>query len=1010
MLELLFAIAVLLLIVFTTTLILHRFSYARQLEASTENLVSFIRNASSIALETETVHAIFVAYNKVGLVRYPGKELKEVQIDLSPEAGEIISSQKFKNKIICSNMAINGELMTVPRELEDNVAILVNEKGEFQSSTIVLAGKEERKSIITNGKKVGIENIENDELPVVTLVPQEPQEIVVNEPSLIAKTEPLMSNGWQTVNINNVDKVKEVRLRVKLDHRIPESAHLHVYVFPGKNENRNVAIGSLLTGRITGKVYDTDYGFSQGGIGLVQINFYKDNQLMGTTYSNAYGNYNMTGLPYGTYTIIASLLGYGNTTLTGIAFSENIKTVNIPMSPFHYTISGTVTDKSTGGFISGAKVSLLSGGGEIPINYTQTNLSGFYKFENLLSGYYQINVSADGYSEDTKYQNIPLNELPGGHTVDFSLDPKHKSPSLPSSSLLENEQVTSRIFGDWNHSNEYLITKTAPASVPVFSNPIVYCLYKNKTEQFSSFMQEFPSLGTPINFRYTGIIKNQQLNIYEFSGQMTSLNSCSNTGSSSFPCGPASLTLNVETGYLWSGGYVSSKLASSTAHSGDLKDTEIEPAEYSSWLVIKLSDLPQDTTFLRIAISAYHREEKDKDKAFNLYPSSNSKHENELFVDSLNLDYQTDPMIVTYSWLKWGNDPFWLSHYGYMLKPLIRSNSLSILATKGPFNNENYYNYSDHNEYKNHWYGPVLLDWDKILGEEGILWLLGWTSSTYEFKNWKYTQAGDTYGSYGNWEDPTHAVPPSHYWLKSFGMLSYWYIFNYANFFPPQDVPKRIQLPLNLLTQENGSLFEIWERNICQPAPYESSSLSISLMAKPNYPVWNACFPPIFGTQKIICSPDLYSSYFYIMQRISHIMLDTSAYILCTTTFSDVKNNCWNVWNNASNGNLDKWRIEIENINDGLQNTYPYPRATWWQWYTNLPWAKGVAFPIPSNLTPREGWEAPVVEAYPPDSLFLQGASSYSNYRALIKNQPNTIYLSTSHYPLGSIEIAVKKK
>lgn len=635
---------------------------------------------------------------------------------------------------------------------------------------------------------------------------------------------------------------------------------------------------------------------------------------------------------------------------------------------------------------------------------------------------YDVSVSHPNYT--TYYQNTEV--PPEGINKNFTLQPGigGQSSKLPAgnSSMDENTLFTSIQLGEWNYEHSTLIANAVEVNIHEFDTPRLYYLYQYNSQLSSDSMMERSAANTVPQPMYSGF----DVDGNNFVLSQVPLNYLFNTGSSF----PTFNTFNMQAQTL---NAVSSKLASQPVHTSS--GIEIKAGDWSSWLTIPIQSLPAGTKFLRIAIAGYHNEE-EKDKSFNLYPTSNSKHFDEFSVESSNLDYQTDPMVLTYPWLQWQNDSLWLSNYGYMLKPLTRSQSSIILAMKGPC----YGGYSNNSgsqssqykssgfrtggpghgeewggdplpqggenyQYENFWYGPVFLDWDKLLGNEGILWLLGWTSAAFGFDSWKYTQLGDTYHPeppqfHDNawWKKTSHKAAPSHYWLKNFGMLSYWCMFNYTSYFPPIDVPKRIQLPINLLTEPEGDLFEIWERPICTPKPYESSSLSIGLLTNPRYPEWLPSLAPIFGQSKIFCSPDLYSSYFYVMQRINHIMLDTSLWLTITTNY-DQANGVWYGRNSPSNGNLDKWRVEIAGVPDGTG--VPYPRQTWWSWYTSIPWAKGVAFPIPGTLNPREGWEAPQVEPYPP--------YSDTNYSTL-QNQPNTIFMSTAHYPLGSIQVAVKKK
>jgi len=110
--------------------------------------------------------------------------------------------------------------------------------------------------------------------------------------------------------------------------------------------------------------------------------------------TNASGNYTISDVPVGTYSVIASKTGYSAETETGKSVTENqTTTVNFTLEegPTTGTISGWVKNESSNG-ISGATVETTTG------NYnTTTDGSGNYTLSNVAPGGYTVEASKSGY-------------------------------------------------------------------------------------------------------------------------------------------------------------------------------------------------------------------------------------------------------------------------------------------------------------------------------------------------------------------------------------------------------------------------------------------------------------------------------------------------------------------------------------------------------------------------------------------------------------------------------------
>ncbi|MEA2014215.1 MAG: DUF1566 domain-containing protein, partial [Thermodesulfobacteriota bacterium] len=113
-----------------------------------------------------------------------------------------------------------------------------------------------------------------------------------------------------------------------------------------------------------------------------------------TTQTNSQGDYSFTGsLSPGAYAITFSKTGYQTVTISDVEVRAGEPTelnVSLPIS-----LSGTVTDLSTGTAISNVTVSTIDD------QSTQTNTQGYYAFVSLTPNVYAITFSKTGYQTVT---------------------------------------------------------------------------------------------------------------------------------------------------------------------------------------------------------------------------------------------------------------------------------------------------------------------------------------------------------------------------------------------------------------------------------------------------------------------------------------------------------------------------------------------------------------------------------------------------------------------------------
>jgi len=124
------------------------------------------------------------------------------------------------------------------------------------------------------------------------------------------------------------------------------------------------------------------------------------------------GAYVIPDVPIGTYTVTASAEKYVNQSKTATVTADTTTTLDFALVPLNGTLSGVVTDSSTGNPISGATVT--ANGVSV-----STGADGSYSIE-LAPGTYMVTVSAAGYESSSETVTVLAGEIT---TLNFELTP-----------------------------------------------------------------------------------------------------------------------------------------------------------------------------------------------------------------------------------------------------------------------------------------------------------------------------------------------------------------------------------------------------------------------------------------------------------------------------------------------------------------------------------------------------------------------------------------------------------
>lgn len=153
---------------------------------------------------------------------------------------------------------------------------------------------------------------------------------------------------------------------------------------------------------------------------VIEVRLAGTNILVRRVTSDENGRYFISGLPAGTFDVIAELQNYSLSTNTVFLTAGESEILNIPMRPFPASVTGTVFDATTQLPIAGALVRLLIQNTDIEVTSTLTSSDGTYSLDNIAPGQYNLIFSAEGYGNAVSQVILVANEV---EVVDAFLDP-----------------------------------------------------------------------------------------------------------------------------------------------------------------------------------------------------------------------------------------------------------------------------------------------------------------------------------------------------------------------------------------------------------------------------------------------------------------------------------------------------------------------------------------------------------------------------------------------------------
>ncbi len=151
------------------------------------------------------------------------------------------------------------------------------------------------------------------------------------------------------------------------------------------------------TGTITGTITRVSDGSAISGATVAAL---QSNVSIASTSTGTNGTYTLSNLTPGTYDVRVSASGFGTSLQANTSVTANGSTTVNASLPSPGTVAGTVTKSDGITAIAGANVSVIQSADTV--SSATTNSTGAYSISNLSAGTYSVQVSASGYTPQTR--------------------------------------------------------------------------------------------------------------------------------------------------------------------------------------------------------------------------------------------------------------------------------------------------------------------------------------------------------------------------------------------------------------------------------------------------------------------------------------------------------------------------------------------------------------------------------------------------------------------------------
>lgn len=140
--------------------------------------------------------------------------------------------------------------------------------------------------------------------------------------------------------------------------------------------------------------------------------------IVAVTLTNRAGEYVVTGLPPGVYTVVTSKENFGAAEASDQVVSNQTTTQNLILFPNPVSVNGRVVSSGSGEPLPDTLISLVNSGGAV-VKEVQTDIKGFYLIEQFDAGTYTVVARNQNFQSELKEFSVEAGQTA---TVNFALE------------------------------------------------------------------------------------------------------------------------------------------------------------------------------------------------------------------------------------------------------------------------------------------------------------------------------------------------------------------------------------------------------------------------------------------------------------------------------------------------------------------------------------------------------------------------------------------------------------